>query len=63
MPDIQSLSLKIEELSGSVNSWNNAMIISLVFAALAAIAVGVSTYIAFTKASDLAKVQEELLEA
>ena len=31
MPDIQSLSLKIEELSGSVNSWNNAMIISLVF--------------------------------
>jgi outer membrane murein-binding lipoprotein Lpp len=63
VPDIQSLSLKVEELSGSVDLWNNAIIISLVFAAFAAVAVGVSTYIAFKQASHLAKAQQELSEA
>ena len=63
MPDIQSLSLKVEELSGSVDWWNNAIIFSLVFTAFAAIAVGITTYVAFKKANLLAKAQNALAEA
>lgn len=63
VPDIQALGLKVQELSGSVDWWNNAIIISLVFAALAAVAVGLSTYVAFKKAAGLAKAQGRLAEA
>lgn len=63
VPDIQSLNLRVEELGGSVDWWNNAIIVSLVFAAVAAIAVGITTYVAFEKANLLAKAERAWSEA
>lgn len=60
VPEIQSLSLEIQKLNHSVEFWNSAIIVSLVFAAIAAIFVGVTTFVAFKKASLLADAQENL---
>jgi len=58
--DIQSLTLRVRDLSQSVDLWNDAIIWTLVFAALAAIAVGLVTGIAFSKAKRLNEAQTEL---
>jgi len=63
MPEIQSLSGRIQELDRAVNFWNTAMIWSLVFTALAAIAVVVTTRIGLQRAKQLADVQAELTRA
>jgi len=60
VPEIESLSLEIQKLNHSVEFWNNAIIVSLVFTAFAAIFVGVTTWVAFKKASLLATAQGNL---
>lgn len=61
MPEIQSLTLRAQDLTRSVDRWNTAMIWTLVFAAIAAILVVVATSVAFKRAKQLAGVQVELL--
>jgi hypothetical protein len=63
VPDIQSLTLRAQDLTRSVDAWNTAMIWVLVLAAMAAIAVVVVTRIVLTRAKQLADVQEELIRA
>lgn len=61
--DVQSLTLRAQDLTRSVDAWNTAMIWVLVLAAIAAIAVVVVTRIVLTRAKQLADVQEELIRA
>ena len=63
MPDIQSLTTRVQELSSKVDWWNNAVIVSLVFAAFAAALVGGATYKAFRRAKQLAAAQNDLSSA
>ena len=63
MSEIQSLTLRMESLNQSVERWNTAMIWSLAFVAIAAIAVVVTTRIALARAKELATVQEGLGQA
>ncbi len=63
MPDFQALTLRIERLSQGMNRWNTAMIWALVFTALAAIAVVVTTSMALVRAKQLARAQTELSQA
>jgi hypothetical protein len=58
---IQSLADRVRQLGQAVEWWNGAMIWALVFAALAAIAVVVTTRVALTRAKQLVDVQDELL--
>jgi hypothetical protein len=60
--DIQSLALRIKDLSKSVDWWNTAILWSLIFAAIAAIAVVVTTRVALRKARMLADIQSELIQ-
>ena len=63
MPEIQSLTLRVRELSQSVDFWNLVMLWALGLAALAAVAVGITTRIVITHSGQLSKAQELLSEA
>ena len=63
MPEIQALTTRANELSGSVDWWNSAMIWALVFAAIAAIAVVLTTRVALVRAKQLGDVQGALIRA
>ena len=58
--EIHSLTVRTQDLSRAVDHWNTAMICALVFAAFAAIAVVVTTWIVLTRAKQLADVEEKL---
>jgi hypothetical protein len=61
--EIQALTTRANELNGSVGWWNSAMIRALVFAAVAAIAVVLTTRVALARAKQLGDVQEALIRA
>lgn len=63
MSEIQSLTERAESLSQSVDWWNTALIWALVFGAIAAIALVVTTRIGITRAKQLSDVQAELIGA
>ncbi|HYK58145.1 MAG TPA: hypothetical protein VEV85_01835 [Bryobacteraceae bacterium] len=63
VPEIQSLTLRVNALNQSVDWWNTAMVWALVFAALAAVAVVVTTRVALMRAKELGDVQAELIQA
>lgn len=63
MQEIQSLILRIQRLGQAVDWWNTAMIIALIIAALAAVAVVVTTRMALVKAKELTDAQGELDKA
>lgn len=58
--EAQELSLKVNELTTSVNNWNTAIIIMMIVAALAATGLVIIQRIAFKKAELLADTQELL---
>lgn len=60
MSEIQSLALRAQELSQSVDRWNTAMILGLALAAIAAVFVVVATRIVVTRAGQLTAAQELL---
>ena len=62
MSEIQSLTLRIRELNQSVDWWNTAVIWSLIFVVIAAIAVVVTTRIALVRAKQLTDAQGELIQ-
>ena len=63
MQEIQSLILRIQRLDQVVARWNTAMIVALILAALAAVAVVVTTRMALVRAKELADTQAELEKA
>jgi len=63
MPDIQTLTLRAQDLSQSVDWWNTAMIVGLVFAALAAVPVVITTHMALKRAKELSDTQDQLIQA
>jgi hypothetical protein len=63
VPDIQAQFSRIQTLSQGVDWWNAAMIWSLVFAALAALAVVLTTRMVVVRARQLASAQDELVRA
>ena len=63
MDEIQSLTLRVRDLSQSVDWWNTSIIWAMVFAALAGIAVIVTTRIAFELSKQLGDTQAELIRA
>lgn len=63
MQDIEALSSTAQALNQSADNWNAAMIAALIFTALAAIAVVVTTFVALKRAKALAKVQELVIQA
>jgi hypothetical protein len=60
MPELQSLTLRAQELSRSVAWWNTAMIWALVIAAIAAAAIVVATRKTITKTAELDEVKERI---
>src|ERR1700687_6159644 len=60
VPDIQSLIDRSQALGQKVDSWNTAMLWALAFAAIAAIAVGIATWMVVTRSKQLGDVQNEL---
>jgi hypothetical protein len=60
---MQSLALRVQRLNQDVDFWNTAMIWALIFAAIAAIAVVVTTRIALVRAKQLTDAQELLASA
>ena len=63
VPEIQSLTLRVNALNQSVDWWNTAMVWALVFAALAAVAVVVTNRAPLMRAKELGDVQAELIQA
>ena len=63
MSDIQSLTDRAASLSQSIDWWNTAMIWALVFVAIAAITVVVTTRVVINRAKQLSDVQDELIRA
>jgi hypothetical protein len=61
--EIQALTARANALNGSVEWWNSAMIWALVFAALAAIAVVLTTRVALVRAKQLGDAQGALIRA
>src|SRR2546425_7214907 len=61
--EIQSLTTRAQDLSQSVEWWNEAIIWALVFAAIAAVAVVITTRIAITRAKQLADAQDAVIKA
>jgi hypothetical protein len=61
--DIQTLTLRVQELTGKVDFWNTWMLWALVFAAVAAIFVVVTTRLAIVRSKDLSVAQGELGDA
>jgi len=62
MSEIQSLALRAQGLTQSVDWWNTAMIWALVFVAIAAIAVVVTTRLALVRTKQLADTQDQISE-
>jgi hypothetical protein len=60
VPDLQSLASRVQNLSSKVDWWNTAIIVALVFTAFAAVAVVVTTNVAFRRAKQLAAAQSSL---
>jgi len=58
--EIQALTLRIQHLDQKVDWWNTAMIWALIFAALAAVAVVVTTRMALVRAKQLTDSQADL---
>lgn len=58
--DIQSLINRAQSLGQKVDWWNSAMLWALTFAAIAAIAVGIATWMVVTRSKQLGDVQDEL---
>jgi hypothetical protein len=63
VPEIQSLTARVEQLTQDVDWWNTAIIWALVFAAMAAVAVVVTTRIALVRAKQLSDMQDKLIRA
>src|ERR1700722_1325041 len=63
MSEIQSLTLRVQKLSHSVDWWNTAMIWGLALAAIAAVFVVVATRIVVTRTGELSAAQDLLGEA
>jgi hypothetical protein len=63
MQEIQSLTLRIQRLGQDVDWWNTAMIVALILAALAAVAVVITTRMALVKAKELTDAQGGLDKA
>lgn len=63
MLEIHALTLRAEDLSQSVDWWNTAMIWALIFAALAAVAVVITTHMALRRAKELSDTQDQLIQA
>jgi hypothetical protein len=61
--EIQSLTLRVQSLSHSVDWWNTAMIWGLALAAIAAVFVVIATRIVVTRTGELSAVQDLLSEA
>jgi hypothetical protein len=61
--EIQSLALRVQHLNKSLDWWNAAMVWALVFVAVAAVAVVVTTRIALMRAKQVADAQEQLIQA
>jgi hypothetical protein len=60
MSDIQSLTLRVQDLTRSVDWWNNAMLWTLIFVAIAAVAVAITTLKVITKTKELSSAQARL---
>lgn len=60
MSEIQALTLRAERLSQGVDWWDNAMIWALVFAAIAAVAVVVTTRLALVRAKELSDTERKI---
>ncbi len=63
MSEIQSLTLRAQDLTRSVDWWNTAMVWGLAIAAIAAVFVLISTRVVVAKAKELSQVQDQLGEA
>jgi hypothetical protein len=63
MSEIESLTLRVRDLSHSIDFWNLVMIWGLAIAAVAAIVVGISTRIVIVRGRHLAGVQDLLSAA
>lgn len=63
MSEIQSLTLRVRALSESADFWNNVMLWSLAFAALAAVAIGISSWMAVSRSKQLSTAQDLLTDA
>jgi hypothetical protein len=63
MPEIQSLTIRVQSLSHSVDWWNTAMIWGLALAAIAAVFVVIATRIVVSKTGELSTAQDLLSEA
>jgi hypothetical protein len=61
--EIQALTIRTRDLYQSLDFWNTAMVWALVFAAVAATAVVVTTRFALTRSKQLAAAQDELIRA
>jgi hypothetical protein len=63
VPDIQSLAAEVSSLRGSVNGWNTVIVVMMVVAAIAAIGLVATQFIAFKTAERLADKQVLLSSA
>src|ERR1700688_4425761 len=63
MASIEELTTTVKTLGAAVDRWNSAMTAALVIAALAAIAVVVTTRLALVRARELGDKQTELIKA
>lgn len=61
--DIQSLTDQVRDLNQAVDCWNTATVVALIFAALAALAIVLTTRMGLKRAKQLAAAQGELLQA
>jgi hypothetical protein len=63
VPDIEALASRVQSLSQSVDWWNAAMIWALIFAAIAAVAVVITTRKSILRTGELGAAQSELAQA
>lgn len=63
MSDIESLTSRAKELNHALDWWNIAMVWALVFAAIAAVGVVVTTRLALLRAKQVGDAQAQLLKA
>lgn len=63
VPETQSLTTRVQDLSRGVDLWNSAMMWALVFAAIAAIAVVLTTRMVLRRSKQLSTVQDQLSQA
>ncbi len=63
MSEIQSLTLRVRDLSQAVDFWNVVMLWGLAIAALAAIIIGISTRLVVVRTGQLGDAQDQLISA